>query len=95
MKNQWEIGKRDIEFLEDVAHKEMGIVAKEWAERMGWEPEKAEANAWGWLHRIRVRVTRAQNYVNRIYGLQRKYPRIRKLTTSGALPESVEDMENY
>lgn len=47
-------------------------------------------NVTGWLRR-----PRAQNYINRIYGLQRKYPRIRKLTTSGALPDSVDDMENF
>lgn len=95
MKDEWNLTERDMAFLEDVAVKEMGIVAREWAEKMGWDILKAEQNARAWLHRIRVRVKRCQEYVNKIYGLQRKYPRIRKLTTSGALPDQLEDAESF
>lgn len=82
-----------MEFLDDVAEMEMGLVARKWAERKGWAPEKAEANARGWLQRIRVRALRCQNYTNKLLGKQRKSARIRKLTTSGALPDTLADAE--
>lgn len=84
----------EFEFLNDIATKEMDIVAQEWAKRMDWETEKAEANARAWLHRIRVKVKRMQSYLNKIYALQKRSARLRKFTLSGALPEMLEeDME--
>lgn len=85
MNPHWEFEKSDIEFLQDVARMEFSMAAQKWSEEMVWKPEKAEANARAWLHRIRRRVTRCQNYVNKIYALQKQSPRIRKLTTSGQL----------
>lgn len=86
--------REEFEFLNDVATKEMGIVAEIWAEKKGWEVLKAEANARSWLHRIRVKVKRMQTYLNTIYALQKKSARIRKFTTSGALPKENEE-ERY
>jgi hypothetical protein len=83
MKEKWDIGERDIEFLKDVAIMEMGLVAQKW--------KMSDGAARAWLHRIRIRVTRCQNYVNRIRVLQKAYPRIRKFTTSGQLPEEEEE----
>lgn len=86
--------KLEFQFLNDVADKEMSLVAQDWGKKMGWEPEKAEANARAWLHRIRVKVKRMQTYLNTIYALQKKSARIRKFTISGALPIILEeDME--
>lgn len=95
MKDDWEIGEKDVELLEAVATKAISIVAREYAEKMGWDIIKAEQNVRSWLHRIRVRVKRSQTYINKIYALQRKYPRIRKLTTSGALPDSLDEIEEF
>jgi hypothetical protein len=85
--------KEEFEFLNDVGSSEMDIVVRKWAERKKWEPEKAEKNTYAWLGRIRKRVKREQSHLNNIYALQRKSPRIRKFTTSGALPEKLVDME--
>ena len=85
--------KEEFEFLNDVGSKEMDIVIRKWAEKKGWEPQKAEVNTYAWLHRIRGRVKREQTHLNNIYALQRKSARIRKFTTSGALPEKLEDLE--
>jgi hypothetical protein len=91
MKEKWAFEENDMEFLQDIARMEMGLVAQKWAKKLKWEPQKAENNARGWLHRIRQRVTRCQNYVNKIRALQKQSPRIRKLTTSGKLPEEEEE----
>jgi hypothetical protein len=93
MKEKWEFEEKDLEFLQDIARMETGLVAEKWAKKLGWHPEKAENNTRAWLHRIRIRVTRCQNYLNRIRVLQRTSPRIRKLTTSGLIPERVQDFE--
>lgn len=85
--------EEEFEFLKDVGSSEIGIVAEKWAARKGWEPQKAENNCRGWLNRIRTHIKREQTYLNTIYALQRKSARIRKLTTSGALPEKIEDAE--
>ena len=95
MDKSWETGKRDAEFLRDVGSKEMKIVAREWAAKMGWDIMKAESNARAWLYRIRLRLKRCQNYVNQIYALQKSSARIRKLTTSGSLPRSLDDDEAF
>lgn len=91
MKDQWEFSDLDMQFLQDVGKMEFSMVAHKWAKKKGWEIEKAENNARGWVHRIRVRVSRCQNYVNRIYALQKQSPRIRKFTTMGALQNQEED----
>jgi hypothetical protein len=91
MKEKWEFEVPDVEFLQDISRMEISLVAQKWAPKMGWKPEKAEANTRGWLHRIRQRVTRCQNYVNQIRALQKQFPRIRKLTTSGQLQNSEEE----
>jgi hypothetical protein len=83
--------KEDFEFLRDVGSMEMKSVAQKWAGKMGWEAEKSEMNCRAWLHRIRVRIERYQNYLNKIYGMQRSNARIRKFTISGALPAPKED----
>jgi hypothetical protein len=82
-----------FEFLNDVAVKEIKAVAKEWGTRLGWAPEKAEANTRAWLHRIRVKVLKDQTFLNTIYAIQKKSPRVRKFTLSGALPDSLDDLE--
>lgn len=92
MNPHWEFEVSDIEFLQDVARMELSMAAQKWTKQKGWKPEKAEANARGWLHRIRRRVARCQNYVNKIYALQRQSPRIRKLTTSGQLESDEEEV---
>jgi len=85
MRDQWNIGERDVEFLRDVAVMEIGLVAEKW--------NMKEGTARAWLHRIRQRITRCQTYVNKIRALQKAYPRIRKLTTSGRLQgeQTLED----
>ncbi|MCJ7459188.1 MAG: hypothetical protein MUP17_09375 [candidate division Zixibacteria bacterium] len=93
MNEWWEFEKSDIEFLQDVAKMELSMAAQKWIEQMGWKPEKAEANARAWLHRIRRRVTRCRNYVNKILALQKQSPRIRKLTTSGQLENEEDEQE--
>jgi imidazoleglycerol phosphate synthase glutamine amidotransferase subunit HisH len=95
MDEHWSFEEKDVEFLKDVGVKEMSIVAREWAPKMGWDILKAENNARAWLHRIRMRIRRCQNYINKMYAQQRGSPRIRKMTTSGALPESLDEMESY
>lgn len=89
----WRIGKEDVEFLQDVGAMEMGLVAQKWAEKKEWEAGKAERNCRAWLDRIRKRIIRYQGYLNKIRTLQRTNPRIRKLTTSGSLPEKDETEE--
>jgi hypothetical protein len=86
--------KLEYEFLNDVAIQEIDMVAQKWAPKMGWAPEKAEANCRAWLHRIRETVKREQTHLNTIYALQKKSARIRKFTISGAIPEIVADMES-
>ena len=93
MAEKWEFEQNDLKFLQDVARMEMGLVAQKWGKLLGWEPEKAENNARGWLHRIRIRVLRCQNYVNRMRALQKASPRVRKLTTSGEVPEEADQDE--
>jgi hypothetical protein len=85
--------KEEFAFLNDVGTKEMGIVAQIWAEKKGWEILKAEANCRSWLGRIRAKVKRQQTYLNTIYALQKKSARIRKFTTSGALPAPPDEEE--
>ena len=77
--------EEDFEFLGDVGSQEMKAVVRKWAERKGWEAEKAENNTYAWLSRIRERVQSSQKYLNTIYALQKKSSRIRKFTTPGAL----------
>lgn len=84
---------KEYEFLNDVADKEIDQVAQIWGPKMGWAPEKAEANCRSWLHRIRDRVKREQTHLNKIYALQRKSARIRKFTISGAVPEQPLEVE--
>lgn len=91
MKLKWSFEKNDLEFLQDIGTMEIGLVAQKWAKKLKWKPQKAEANTRGWLHRIRVRVTRCQNYVNKIRIMQKNNPRIRKLTTSGQLENEEEE----
>lgn len=90
MKEKWEFESEDIEFLQDVSRMEISLVAQKWMKNRNWAAEKAEANTRGWLARIRIRVTRCQNYVNKIRALQKQSPRIRKFTTSGQLEENDE-----
>jgi hypothetical protein len=87
---EWKTGQEDIEFLMDLATKPLSVVAEKWITRKGWDTILAEGNARQWLGRIRKRILRNQAYLNKIRGLQKKYPRIRKLTTSGT-PETEEE----
>lgn len=95
MIKQWSFAERDMEFLDDVGSMEISMVARKWAERLGWDPMKAEHNARSWLQRIRIRALRCQDYTNKLLGKQRKSARIRKFTISGALPDLVDDMEQF
>lgn len=85
--------REEFEFLNDVGSSEMRIVIQKWAEKKGWEIERAESNTYAWLRRIRNKVKREQKHLNTIYALQKKSARIRKFTTSGALPEKMPDLE--
>jgi len=87
--------KEDFELLDDISNQEIGIVAHKWAERLHWPIEKAEKNVYAWLRRIREHVKREQTYLNTVYAKQRKSARVRKFTTSGALPEKIEDLEQF
>jgi hypothetical protein len=91
MNKEWSFTKKDMEFLDDVGVMEIDLAARKWSERMGWDPLKAEHNARSWLQRIRVRYQRCQDYVNKTLAKQKRNARIRKFTTSGALPEHEEE----
>ena len=84
--------KEDILFIQDIGKMEMKIVATKWAKILGWNPLNALGNCRGKLDRIRKRIVIYQDYLNKIRTLQRTNPRIRKLTTSGALPEQEEEL---
>jgi len=73
------IEERDLDLLKDVAVKEIKAIAV--------ERKMTETAVRAWLYRIRKRITRWQNYVNRIRALQKHSARVRKFTTAGALPE--------
>lgn len=90
MVEKWAFEETDVKFLQDVATMEMGLVAQKWGKMLKWEPEKAENNARAWLHRIRIRIVRCQNYVNKMRALQKRSPRIRKLSTVGEVPDQKE-----
>lgn len=75
----WKLGKKDLEFLEDIAGAEIKLVAQ--------RRKITEGAARAWLHRIRKRIERYRWYINNIQNLQKKYPRIRKLTTRGNVRE--------
>jgi len=85
--------REDFELLDDVSSKEVAIIAQKWAPRLGWPVEKAERNVYAWLFRIRVHVKREQKYLNTVYAKQRASARVRKFTTSGALPLPKDDEE--
>ena len=50
----------------------------------------SEAAIRSWLHRIRRRIGRMQGWLNSVRSLQKRSPRVRKLTTDGSI--STEDI---
>ena len=80
MKTRWNIGQRDLNLLETVATKEIKIVAEQY--------DMTEEAVRAWLYRIRKRVARYRWYLNNLQNLQKKYPRVRKLTTDGSIKEA-------
>ena len=80
MTEAWNIGKRDLVILEKVATKEIKMVATD----MHMTEDAVRAH----LYRVRKRIARYRWYLNNIQNLQKKYPRIRKLTTDGRIKEA-------
>lgn len=76
---------KDKQILELLSQKETELVADELHISLGGLRAQ--------LFRIRKRITEYQTYLNTIYALQRKSARVRKLTTSGALPEAPDEEE--
>jgi transposase len=47
-----------------------------------------------WLNRYRKRLSKLESYLARVHALQKRSARIKKFTTIGSVPETLEDEEN-
>jgi len=47
-----------------------------------------------WLYKLRRQLKEEQASINRIRALQKRSPRVRKLTTPGAVPEGEEEWQD-
>jgi len=88
---KWKIAQQDLELLEYMADHSVKQAALEFPKRWGKQWEDSEGAIRGHLHRIRTRIMRFQYYLNHIYSLGKRSPRVRKLTISGALDNEEEE----
>lgn len=76
-----------LEFLVDHDVKDVGQFFK-----MPDGRPMTEGAARSWLYRIRKRISRLNMFTGRLRTLQRISPRIRKLTTDGAVERETQEM---
>lgn len=73
----------DLALLEYLMHHEVKEAAPQF--------QTSEAAIRAWLNRLRKRIVKLQSYLNQIRTYQRISPRIRKLTSIGGVPQTIEE----
>lgn len=88
---RWQLAQQDLRLLKYMASHSVKQAALEFNRDRKEKWSDPEGAIRAWLHRIRVRIGRYQYYLNNIYALQKRSPRVRKLTISGAVEHDEED----
>lgn len=90
--DEWQVSIRDLElftFLADHSVKQAALEFNgKYNEKVWTDPEGAIR---AWIYRARLRIKRFQSHLNKIYALQKRSARVRKLTISGALENEEEE----